>query len=134
MGMPPQRRRERRDDQPRRHRVNLRLGDDEAAALAEAAAAEGLTPSSYAARVTVAAARGEAAHPIGGPGAELAELLAARAALSRIGANLNQIARALNSDAEVTAAHAEAVLDRVRAAIQRVDQATLVSMRRRRPR
>ncbi|GGM05574.1 hypothetical protein GCM10010129_56450 [Streptomyces fumigatiscleroticus] len=56
-----------------------------------------------------------------------------RTALTRIGSDLAQIACALNSGGDVTDEQSRAVLEQVCAAVRRVDEATLVSMRRRRP-
>ncbi|MFB8031298.1 plasmid mobilization relaxosome protein MobC, partial [Streptomyces sp. NPDC055990] len=64
---------------------------------------------------------------------ELRELLAARIGLTRIGTNLNQIARTLNAGGDVTQEQLEAVLQRVGEAVRRVDEATVVNMRRRQP-
>ena len=131
---PAQRRRERRDDEPRTHRVNLRLGDDEFAAIQAGATLAGLTPSSYAARMAVAVAMGTLTPIPLDYREELRELLDARLALTRIGSNLNQIARVLNASGDVTDEQLHAVLERVHAAVRRMDEATIVNMRRRSPR
>ncbi|WP_433860267.1 plasmid mobilization relaxosome protein MobC [Streptomyces kronopolitis] len=65
---------------------------------------------------------------------ELRELLEARTVLTRIGNNLNQLARARNSGGDVTDEQLHAVLERVEAAVRRMDEATIVNMRRRRRR
>jgi Bacterial mobilisation protein (MobC) len=129
---PPQRRRERRDDEPRAHRMNLRLGDDEMAAVQAGATLAGLTPASYAARTVVAVAMGTLTPIPLTTREELRELLDARLALSRIGTNLNQIAKSLNSGGDVTTEQLRAVVERVDQAVRRVDEATVVNMRRRR--
>ncbi|MFD4050172.1 plasmid mobilization relaxosome protein MobC [Streptomyces sp. NPDC058611] len=131
---PSQRRRERRNDEPRTHRVNLRLGDDELAAVQAGATLAGLTPSSYAARSTVAVAMGTLTPIPTTTRDELRELVDARLALTRIGTNLNQIARTLNSGGDVSAEQLRAVIERVGQAVRRVDEATVVNMRRRRTR
>jgi hypothetical protein len=131
---PPQRRRSRRDDEPRPHRINLRLGDDEKAAIDAAAILAGLTPTSYAAKMAVAVAMGTLTPIPTTSREELRELVDARVALTRIGNNLNQIAKTLNTDGDVTDEQLRAVLDRVAKAVRRVDEATVVNMRRRRPR
>ena len=131
---PEQRRRGRRDDEPRTNRVNLRLGDDELAAVQAGATLAGLTPSSYAARTVVAVAMGTLTPIPTTTREELAELVDARVALRRVGNNLNQIARTLNSGGDVTAEQLRAVIERVDQAVRRVDEATVVNMRRRRPR
>ncbi|WP_411575128.1 MobC family plasmid mobilization relaxosome protein [Streptomyces fradiae] len=130
---PEQRRRTRRNDEPRPHRLNLRLGDDEKAAIEAAAAFARKTPTSYAADVAVAVAMGRLTPIPTTYREELRELVDARTALTRIGTNLNQIARALNSGGDVTQEQLDAVLERVEAAVRRVDEATVVNMRRRRP-
>jgi len=131
--LPKQRRRGRRDDEPRPHRLNLRLGDDEKAAIEAAATLARLTPSSYAADVAVSVAMSTLWPVPRTRRDELRELLAARIGLTRIGSNLNQIARTLNSGGDVTQEQLEAVLQRVGEAVRRVDEATVVNMRRRQP-
>jgi hypothetical protein len=126
--------RERRDDEPRTHRVNLRLGDDELAAGQAGATLAGLTPASYAVRTVVTVAMGTLTPISTTTRDELRELVDARTALSRIGTNLNQTARTLNSGGDVTAEQLRAVIERVDQAVRRVDEATVVNMRRRRPR
>ncbi|MGN7139136.1 MobC family plasmid mobilization relaxosome protein [Streptomyces pseudogriseolus] len=130
---PEQRRRTRRNDEPRPHRMNLRLGDDEKAAIEAAATLARKTPSSYAADVAVAVAMGRLTPIPTTYREELRELVDARTALTRIGTNLNQIARVLNSGGDVTQEQLDAVLERVGEAVRRVDEATVVNMRRRRP-
>ncbi|MFF7954164.1 MobC family plasmid mobilization relaxosome protein [Streptomyces griseorubiginosus] len=130
---PEQRRRRRRDDEPRPHRMNLRLGDDEKAAIEAAATLARKTPTSYAADVAVAVAMGSLTPIPTTYREELRELVDARLALTRIGTNLNQIARVVNSGGDVTQEQLDAVLARVGEAVRRVDEATLVNMRRRRP-
>ncbi|MEU4507580.1 MobC family plasmid mobilization relaxosome protein [Streptomyces sp. NPDC024089] len=131
---PEQRRRRRRDNEPRPHRMNLRLGDDEKAAIDTAAMLARKTPSSYAADMAVAVAMNMLTPIPTTYREELRELIEARTALTRIGANLNQIARAVNSGGSVTQEQLDAVLERVTEVVRRVDEATIVNMRRRRPR
>ncbi|MGO4422040.1 plasmid mobilization relaxosome protein MobC [Streptomyces sp. MCAF7] len=130
---PEQRRRGRRDDEPRPHRLNLRLGDDERAAIEAGATLARQTPSSYAADVAVAVAMGRLTPIPTTYREELRELVDARLALTRIGSNLNQIARTLNAGGDVTQEQLRAVVERVSEAVRRVDEATIVNMRRRRP-
>lgn len=130
---PEQRRRRRRDDEPRPHRLNLRLGDDERAAIEAGAVLARKTPSSYAADVAVAVAMGTLTPIPLTYREELRELVDARLALTRIGTNLNQIARVLNSGGDIPQEQLRAVVERVNEAVQRVDRATIVNMRRRRP-
>jgi hypothetical protein len=130
---PEKRRRGRRNDEPRPHRMNLRLGDDERAAIEAGATLARQTPSSYAADMAVAVAMGRLTPIPTAYREELRELVDARLALTRIGTNLNQIARTLNTGGDVTQEQLRAVVDRVNEAVQRVDEATIVNMRRRRP-
>ncbi|MGW0630485.1 MobC family plasmid mobilization relaxosome protein [Streptomyces sp. NPDC002758] len=130
---PDQRRRTRRNDEPRPHRLNLRLGDDEKAAIEAGATLARQTPSSYAADVAVAVAMGRLTPIPTTYREELRDLVDARLALTRIGSNLNQIAHTLNSGGSVTDEQLPAVLERVGEAVRRIDQATIVNMRRRRP-
>ncbi|MFG3223081.1 MobC family plasmid mobilization relaxosome protein [Streptomyces sp. NPDC048185] len=130
---PEQRRRTRRNDEPRPHRMNLRLGDDEKAAIEAAATLARKTPTSYATDVVLAVAMGSLTPIPTTYREELRELVDARTALTRIGTNLNQIARAMNSGGDVTQEQLDAVLARVGEAVRRVDEATIVNMRRRRP-
>lgn len=65
----------------------------------------------------------------------LAEFIQARNQVARIGNNLNQIAKALNSDDDTTTpAQIAAVLRAVETAVRRMDEATQMVMRERRPR
>lgn len=129
---PEQRRRTRRNDEPRPHRMNLRLGDDERAAIEAGATLARKTPSSYAADVAVAVAMGRLTPIPLTYREELRELVDARLALTRIGTNLNQIARVLNSGGDIPQEQLQAVVERVGEAVRRVDEATVVNMRRRR--
>jgi hypothetical protein len=113
--------------------MNLRLGDDEKAAIEAAATLARKTPTSYAADVAVAVAMGTLTPIPTNYREELRELVDARLALTRIGTNLNQIARTLNAGGDVAQEQLEAVLQRVGEAVRRVDEATIVNMRRRRP-
>jgi hypothetical protein len=130
---PAQRRRVRRNDDPRPHRLNLRLGDDEKAAIEAASMLARMTPSSYAAEMAVAVAMGTLTPIPTTYREELRELIEARLALNRIGTNLNQIARTLNAGGDVTQEQLRAVVERVNEAVRRVDEASIVNMRRRRP-
>ncbi|ONI48510.1 plasmid mobilization relaxosome protein MobC [Streptomyces sp. IB2014 011-1] len=122
---PRTRRRERRADNPRNHRVNLAYNDVELAALQVAATHAGLRLAAYAARAALAVAKEE----ISPAPVEYKDLLRtlsdARTAANRIGVNLNQIARVLNSEGEEPPERMDAVLARVEAAIQRLDEATV---------
>ncbi|MER7049929.1 plasmid mobilization relaxosome protein MobC [Streptomyces jumonjinensis] len=126
--MPRARRRERRADQPRRHRVNLAYNDRELAILMSAAAVAGLKPAAYAARVALAVAKEEVSPAPVEYKDRLREMTDSRIAVNRIGTNLNQIAKELNSDAEVSPAQLAAILTRVEEAIRRLDAATIAVM------
>jgi Bacterial mobilisation protein (MobC) len=98
--------------QARNRRVMLRLDEEEYAAVVEAAQRAGLTPSGFGAAAALAAARGTQVP--GSPArAAFLELMAARAALGKIGANLNQLAAAANSGDLPSAAQLGAYFQRV---------------------
>jgi len=82
---------------PRTIRVNIALDDAENAIVTAAAGAAGLTRAGYAAIATVAAASQGATPELDPMRAAVAELLAARTAVNRIGGNLNQATAALNA-------------------------------------
>jgi hypothetical protein len=103
-------------------RLTLRYSSVEFADILEAAAAAGVTATSYAADAAIAAARGRAGG-IGGMDRQvLLELLATRAQLRRYGNNLNQAARILNAGGDQPAWLSKAIAstDRV---VQRIDRA-----------
>ncbi|MEV0012704.1 plasmid mobilization relaxosome protein MobC [Streptomyces sp. NPDC047973] len=126
--MPRARRRERRADNPRRHRVNLAYNDVELATLTTAAAVAGLKLSAYAARAALAVAREEVSPAPVEYKDRLRTLSDARTAANRIGTNLNQIARVMNAEGEETPERFDAVLERVNVAIRRLDEATIAVM------
>lgn len=115
--------RDRRHQRPcRRHRVNLRLTPAEHGALAAAARAAGLTVSGYAAAAALAAAAGVIAP--GSPARQaLAELLAARTAVARVGGNINQIARAANAGVDLAPNQLASALRVATTAAQRIQTA-----------
>ncbi|WTD07582.1 MobC family plasmid mobilization relaxosome protein (plasmid) [Streptomyces albidoflavus] len=122
---PRMRRRERRTDNPRRHRVNLAYNDVELAVMQVAATVAGMKLSAYAARAALAVAKEEVS-PAPVEYKDLLRTLSdARTAANRIGVNLNQIAKVLNSEGEETSERLDAVLARVETAIQRLDEATV---------
>ncbi|MGW2724913.1 plasmid mobilization protein [Streptomyces sp. NPDC001492] len=96
---PRVRRRERKTENPREHRVNLRYNDDEHEVVSLAARLAGLTPASYAARVTLAVAKGELAPMPTGEADRIKAFRDADVSLNRIGTNLNQMAAVLNQAA-----------------------------------
>ncbi|MFP8906180.1 plasmid mobilization protein [Streptomyces atacamensis] len=122
---PRARRRERRSDNPRRHRVNLAYNDTELAIIQTAAAVAGLKPAAYAARAALAVAKEEVSPAPVDFKDRLRALADARVAVNRIGNNLNQIAAVLNAEGEETPERLAAVLERVEVAVQRLDAATL---------
>ncbi|WP_435137805.1 plasmid mobilization relaxosome protein MobC [Actinacidiphila sp. bgisy144] len=122
---PRARRRERRSDNPRRHRVNLAYNDVELAIILAAAAAAGLKPAAFAARAALAVAKEEVSPAPVDVKDRLRALADARVAVNRIGNNLNQIAHVLNSEGDETPERIAAVVERVERAVQRIDAATL---------
>lgn len=121
---PRARRRERRSDNPRKHRVNLAYNDTELAVIISAAAQAGLKPAAYAARAALAVAKEEVSPAPVDEKERLRMLAEARVAVNRIGNNLNQIAHVLNSEGEETTERLAAVLERVEQAVWRLDEAT----------
>lgn len=117
------RRRDRDHRGPRRPvRVLLRLTEDQAVALEEAARAAGLTPSGYAAEAAVAAAAGArppAAEPLR---AALGDLIEVRAQLRRLGTNVHLAVKAFHQAGEPPSWLRAAIEDASRA-VTRVDQA-----------
>lgn len=113
----------------RRHRLFLRLAEDEYTDIATAARRAGLTPTGYAAEAAIAAARGTQP-PRPEPWREaLAELLAARAQMRRFGNNVNQAVRALNTTGEPPEALVRAVTVTARA-VEELDRAATELVRR----
>ena len=98
-------RRGRKDKIKRARRVGLRLSDEEFDALSAMAASRGLTVAGYAAEAALATTRGEKER--GRVGRDLAvrealaEVLAAKTELHRVGVNVNQAAAVLNSGGDV---------------------------------
>jgi hypothetical protein len=87
--------------QPRRdRRVNLRMSEEEYAALARAAGAAGLTPAGFATEAALAAARGGAMPNHGQLRQLLVELMAARTQVRRYGVNINQAVAQLHATGE----------------------------------
>ncbi|MFD6918312.1 plasmid mobilization relaxosome protein MobC [Streptomyces virginiae] len=125
---PPTRRRERRADNPRTHRVNLAYNDVELATILTAAAMAGLKPAAFAARAALAVAKEEVSPAPVDYKDRLRMLSDARVAANRIGTNLNQIARVLNSEGEETPERLEAILERVEMAVRHLDEATVAMM------
>jgi hypothetical protein len=95
--------------------VRIRLTPEERAAVAAAAHATGLGPSTYA-RMTLVKAAGRKPAPAGRLKPELHAIALAKwtGAMGAIGNNLNQLARACNSGAGVAAADVAEVLAEVR--------------------
>lgn len=84
----------------RERRVNLRLSEEEYAALAEAAGAAGLTVAGFATEAALAAARGEGMPQHRGLRALLVELMAARGQVRRYGVNVNRAVAQLHATGE----------------------------------
>jgi hypothetical protein len=93
-----------------------RFSDEEFEVLALAAAATGLTPTSYVASTAVAVARGQVRPMPSGVGDVVRELVEARTQLVRYGVLLNQAVARLNATGQVDGS--------LVAAAQRCDQAT----------
>lgn len=115
----------------RPHRASVRLSDHEYEVIATAAARSGMRLASWIGRaaLTVAGAR-EAGEPTGsGPVVDWtqqadihAELIAARRAVDRVGANLNQAVTALHATGQAPPMLVE-IATRVEAAVERLEQA-----------
>lgn len=124
----PRSRRPRRDDAPRRERVNARFNELEYATLMTAAASAGMSVTAYVATAAVAVAREEVSPAPVEFKERMRALSDARVAVNRIGTNLNQIAAVLNSEGEETPERMTAVLERVERAVRSLDEATIAVM------
>uniref|UniRef100_UPI003F4932F9 plasmid mobilization protein n=2 Tax=unclassified Streptomyces TaxID=2593676 RepID=UPI003F4932F9 len=122
---PHARRRERRSDNPRNHRVNLAYNDQELAIILTAAEAAGLKPAAYAARAALAVAKEEVSPAPVDEKERLRVLADARVSVNRIGNNLNQIAHVLNAEGQETPERLDAVLRAVGRAVESLDAATI---------
>ncbi|MFF3265322.1 hypothetical protein ACFYWO_39940 [Streptomyces sp. NPDC002932] len=154
------RRRERQTGAPRRHRVPLSFNDAELAVVKAAAGREGMAPASWAGRQVMAIAQ-EVLVPVSrDAGDVLRELVHARVRLREVVTALRSLnTPAVPSDRVSTAAsdtspgaapdtstpasdtastaavgRVEVVIDEALRAVSRVDEATLLVMRERRPR
>jgi len=87
----------------RRLRLTPRFSDTEICELEQAAEKAGLTPTGFAAQAAVAAARAGATPHLNALRGAVAELVAARTAVNRVGTNLNQAVAALNATGEAPA-------------------------------
>ncbi|MFM9625343.1 plasmid mobilization relaxosome protein MobC [Streptomyces turgidiscabies] len=125
---PRARRRERRSDNPRNHRVNLAYNDAELAIILTAAALAGLKPAAYAARVALAVAKEEVSPAPVDVKERLRALGDSRVSVNRIGTNLNQIAAVFNSEGVQVPQQLLAVLERVEKAVRTLDEATIAVM------
>ncbi len=104
VGPAPDRRRNRaRTVAPRQFRLTPRFTDGEIRELERAAEAAGLTPTGYLAQTAVAAARAAATPHLDPMRGAIAELVATRTAVNRVGANLNQAVAALHVTGETPA-------------------------------
>jgi type II secretory pathway component PulF len=111
-----------REELPRTHRLGrLRFSDQEVAALRLAAERQGLSVGAFVAEAAVAVARDELALIPTSHREEMAEFVAARTALNRLGNNLNQAVRALNAGEQ--APELAAVLRAVTRTVLRVEAA-----------
>jgi hypothetical protein len=80
--------------------VNLRLSEEEYAALVAGAGTAGLTPAGFATEAALAAARGEGMPEHRALRALLVELMAARTQVRRYGVNVNQAVTQLQATGE----------------------------------
>ncbi|WP_344430747.1 plasmid mobilization relaxosome protein MobC [Streptomyces lavendulocolor] len=119
----------------RSNRVNLAYNDAELTVLTAAAARAGMAPAAWAADAALSVAK-EVFVPVAtGTKEVLAEFIQARNQVARIGNNVNQIAKALNADDDATTSEQiAAALRVVETAVRRMDEATQMVMRERRPR
>jgi hypothetical protein len=102
----------------------LRYDDIEWAAIAAAAATEGMTPGAWAQQVAFDAAADANAGPVADRAAVaelLEELRQHRRLLLAIGNNLNQLATVANATGQISARPAEAVLRMVRDVVHAAD-------------
>lgn len=111
--------------------VKVLYGEDELAAVAQAAARAGLRPSSYVAAAALASAQGVARPTSHSEFRELlVELMRSRAAVRQYGTNLNQIAAALNSGVTGPPVWLAAAVAGAERATARIDEAASVLRRR----
>lgn len=119
-------RRRRRESTARPRAVFARLSEQEFEVVGVAAAAAGVTPTSYVAAAAVAVARGEVRPVPSGVGEVVRELVDARLQLVRYGVLLNQAVARLNATGEVdgsllaAARRCDAATAAVRAATERL--------------
>ncbi|MFF4330719.1 hypothetical protein ACFYZT_29965 [Streptomyces sp. NPDC001591] len=118
----------------RSHRVNLAYNDAELAVLTAAAARTGMAPAAWAADAALSVAKELFVPVAAGTKEVLAEFIQARHQVARIGNHVGQIAKALDVDNAMTPAQIAAVLAVVETAVRRMDEATQMVMRERRPR
>ncbi len=121
--LPPARRRRRREPAPRSQRVTPRFSDGEHELVCAAAAAVGLAVDAWVAEVAVRVARSEVA-PLPADWREvLAELIATRGQVRRVGVLLNQIAAHAHATGSVpeAAGRVAEMADRV---VRRLDELT----------
>lgn len=109
-------------------RMTLRYSPEEFALIREAAAAAGVTATSYTADAAVASARARPPTSEGARREAVLELWAARSQLRRYGSNLNQAARILNGGGEAPEWLLSAIVLTNRA-VERID-ATVTQLRR----
>lgn len=114
----------------RGRRVTVRLSDEEFAAIELAAGRAALTTTGYVGAVAIAAAAGTAPPALSQTQQALAELMAARAQVRRLGGNVNQAVAALNATGQAPEGLGQAVAAAARA-VARVDEAAELLMRRR---
>lgn len=120
-GQPPEARHRRHRYPARTKAVFVRLGEDEYGAVARAADAVGVTPTTYVGMAALAAAR-ETIPPVASPSREaLVEVMRARTQVAKFGTNVNQAVAALNATGEAPAWLQDAVR-LAAAAVRRLDE------------
>lgn len=114
-------------------RVNVRLSEEEASSVAEAARAAGQTPSTWLAETGVRVAMNAAPQGQNRGGVserelaavaareQMSALIRVRAQLAGIGNNVNQIARGVNAGQPVEAEQAGALWSYIRESVDRLD-------------
>ncbi len=111
--------------------VKVLYGEDELAAVSQAAARAGLRPSSYVAAAALASAQGTAPPAWHSEFRELlVELMRTRAAVRQYGTNLNQIAAAMNAGVTEPPVWLAAAVAGAERATARIDEAASVLRRR----
>lgn len=103
--------------------VTFRVSDSELEMIDEVRSSTGLSRGRWMWAIAEAEIRGSEGPTVDAERAALmAEILAARRALDRIGVNLNQLVAAFHATGVTETGRMEAILDRVDRAVERVDE------------